>query len=254
MQINLIPRVHPVWLLLAAFFIFLPQLLAAEENAEVRALLTPEVEATLSSQIAARIIAIKVQEGDRFQVNKPLVEFDCSILKAQLQKSHIDQEAAEEIYQANRQLEEYGSGSKMEITVAGAKKKLAQAEVLVNETWVERCLVKAPFAGRVVKLLVHPFESVAPGDPLLELIDDSRLKLRLLIPSHWLIWLKTGALFTVRIDETGQEYSAKITRIGARVNPANQTIEVDGAIKGHRPELLAGMSGTAIFKLPDGKK
>ena len=98
--------------------------------------------------------------------------------------------------------------------------------------------------------MANRYEYVTPGQPLLQVIDDLNLHLQLLVSSRWLKWLKEGALFQVRIDETGKGYRAVVTTIGARVDPVSQTMEIRGTIEGNHPELLAGMSGTARFSLP----
>lgn len=217
---------------------------------EVRVLLVPEQEAVLSSQISGRIINLPVKEGERFKKDQTLVELDCQILKAELKKAQMDLEAATETLSANLQLQEFGSASVLEVAISSAKKKRAQAEVRLMQTKVEMCEVKAPFEGRVITRKANPFENINPGDELLEILNDKQLKLHLLIPSNWLLWLKPGCPFKVFIDETGQEYAATVVGLGAKVNPVNQTLEVRAAIKGSHAELLAGMSGTAFFNPP----
>ncbi len=219
----------------------------ASEKNSVRFLLIPELESTLASRIDALITQIKVKEGQHFKNNQTLVVFDCDILNAQLQKAKIDFEAAQETHAANIELQQFGSVSQVEVAMSSANKKRSKAEVSLQETIVRQCVIKAPFAGRVVKLEANPYEYVSQGDPILEIIDATNLKLRLLLPSKWLTKVKSGTAFKVVIDETGKEYQAKITIIGARINPVNQTIETYGRISGRHPELLAGMSGTAYF-------
>lgn len=217
---------------------------------EVRALLIPEEEAVLSSQISGQILRLPVKEGERFKKGQTLVELDCQIFKAELKKAQMDLEAATETLSANLQLQEFGSVSALDVAVSSAKKKHAQAEVQLVQTKVEMCEVKAPFEGRVISRKANPFENVKPGDELLEILNDKQLKLHLLIPSNWLLWIKIGSAFTVTIDETGREYKAKVVSLGAKVNPVNQTLDVRAEIKGPHPELLAGMSGTAFFNPP----
>ena len=213
----------------------------------VRALLVPVQEATLSSRINGCIVALPVEEGDRFQKGDLLVEFDCAILKAELQKARMDLEAANETHEAQLHLQKFGSGSEVEVAIASARRKRASAEVLVTETTVGMCVIEAPFSGRVVKRKANPYENVSSDVPILEILDDTQLKLHLLVPSHWLSWLKKGHELSLRIDETGKQYKATVTSLGAKVNPVNQTLEVAAAVNGSHAELLAGMSGTAIF-------
>ena len=219
----------------------------ANEEAEVRVLLIPERESELASQLNAEITSITVKEGDRFKEGSTLVEFDCAVINARLQKVRFDLEAAKETHEANLELARYGSVSQLDTAVSSAMVKRAQAEVLVNETIAGKCSIKAPYAGRVVKLRATPFQNVSQGDPIMGIIDEKSLLIRLLLPSNWLRWIKPGINFNVQIDETLKSYKAVLVGLGAKVNPVNQTIEAFGRFTDFSPDLLAGMSGTAIF-------
>lgn len=231
-------------------FLATPAMLWAAESMEVRALLVPAQEAVLSSQIEGRITGLPLEAGDRFAKGDLLVELECEILKAELQKARTDLDAAVETNNAKLRLKEYGSASDLEVAISSARQKRAQAEVLLAETKVKMCVIRAPFAGRIVKRKANPYENITPENPILEILDDKLLKMHLLVPSTWLQWLAVGRKFTVRIDETGKEYEAAVTGLGARVNPVNQTLEVEAAFVKSHAELLAGMSGSARFSLP----
>ncbi len=220
------------------------------EGTDVRVLLIPETESEISSRIDAEITKINGRDGDKFQQGDTLVEFDCALIDAQLQKAIYDLEAAQETYDANLQLQGFGSASQLDVAISSARVKRAQAEVLVNDTIAKKCVIFAPFSGRIVKLKATPFESVSQGDAIMEIIDDKNLLIRLLIPSKWLRWIKNGAPFTVHLDETLQKYSAVISGISTKINPVNQTIEVFGKFTKLSPDLLPGMSGTAFFPPP----
>ncbi len=116
-----------------------------------------------------------------------------------------------------------------------------QARVLT-----QKCKITAPFSGKVVERLAQVHESVSPGDQIIEIINHEKLEIRLVVPSSWLKWLKVGASFQVKIDETGYKFTVAVERIGARINPVSQTIKVIGKVKGNG-ELIPGMSGNALF-------
>ena len=85
------------------------------------------------------------------------------------------------------------------------------------------------------------------GVPLLEMVSDGPLKLRLNVPSRWLHALKVGTDFDEAIDETRKTYPAKVSAINARIDSVAQTVELEARIEGAFPELFAGMSGVARF-------
>ena len=115
---------------------------------------------------------------------------------------------------------------------------------------MSKCTVSAPFAGRVAEQKVREQQYVQPGQPLLEILDDSSLELEFIVPSRWLVWLKPGQAFHVAIDETGRTYPAKVQRIGARVDPVSQSVKLSAVVDGRFPELMAGMSGKVLMTPP----
>jgi multidrug efflux pump subunit AcrA (membrane-fusion protein) len=112
---------------------------------------------------------------------------------------------------------------------------------------VNGCTVRAPFPGRVVKMIVNEHENVFPNDQLISLLDDSLLEIELILPSKSLAWLKVGTTFEYTVDETGLRYPATVQDIGANVDPASQTVKVKGLFRTQPDNVLAGMSGTASF-------
>lgn len=215
---------------------------------QTRALLVPHQETTLASQFAGRISEMTVNDGDRFKRGDLLVAFDCSVQRAQLRKAQAELNGARHAASTNRQLSEMKAGSALNTELAEANASKASAEVDSMQAAVAQCEIRAPFGGRVVQRKVNPYQSVGAGVALLEILDDSLLEVRLVASSRWLAWLRDREPFTVRVDETGRDYPARITKLGARIDPASQTLALIGEIDGQHAELLAGMSGTATFK------
>jgi RND family efflux transporter MFP subunit len=245
--------IYPVIILLfaAAFPLHAEEpadMFTVKEQSDIRVLLKPYIESTLSSEITGKIKYIGVSESDRFERNKRLLEFNCSVQKAQLKKAAAQLLSARKKLEANQRLQEYKSVSKLEVEVAAAEVEKARAEQAIVQARLKMCVIDAPFDGRVVELMVNPHETVTQGQELIKILEDSRLKLELFVPSHWLSWLKQGMSFSVHIDETGKTYPAMVTALGAKVDPVSHSIEVTARIEGRPAELLAGMSGTAHFQ------
>ena len=112
---------------------------------------------------------------------------------------------------------------------------------------VSQCIIAAPYGGTVVELLAQEHESVAPQQPLLSIIGGERLEVELIVPSAWLMHLRVGTPFQFTVDETGESYPALVTRLGAQIDPASQTVKVVGDFQSLPPEVMAGMSGEAVF-------
>ena len=214
---------------------------------EVRAQLVSLHSATLSSEMAGRIDGIATRIGDHFRRGDLLVTFDCVLPRTQLARAQAVVTQAERTYAINQRLVALKSTGQLELDIAAADVLKAKAELAAAEAVVSKCSIAAPFAGVTVDQKAHEFEYATPGQPLL---DDRAPEVELTAPSRWLGWLKPGASFQVRIDDTGKTYPGKVTRLGGRVDQASQSVKVIGEITGDAPGLMAGMSGHATMTPP----
>ncbi len=217
----------------------------------IRAQLLPRQYTTLAAEIGAKINRLPVAEGGSFKAGQVLVGFDCSMQQALLQKARAELSAAEHTRKANRRLAELNSIGQLELSLSEAAVQKASAEVGAQQAVLGKCSISAPFVGRVAEQKVREQQYVQPGQPLLDILDDSVLELEFLVPSTWLSWLKDRPIFEVEIDETGKTYRARFTRLGARIDPVSQSLKVAAAIEGQHPELLAGMSGRVLLAPPE---
>ena len=221
----------------------------ADDPNAIRVLLSPDVETTLVAQMVGRISQLQTQLGARVSKGRAVVGFDCSEAQARLKMAQAENASAQETLSVKQNLRQLNAAGDTEVTLASAEVDKTNAAIAVSRTQLANCTVVAPFTGSIVKVHVKPFQGVNVGTPLVEMVSDGPLKIRLNVPSRWLRQLKEGTPFHVSINETGREYPAKVTAINARVDSVAQTIELEARMDKAYPELLAGMSGVARFDL-----
>jgi RND family efflux transporter MFP subunit len=223
---------------------------APEVGPEIRAQLTPRQYTTLSSEIAGRIDRINTKLGEHFKKGDNLISFDCAVQRAQLAHTQAVAVQAEKTYGINQRLLTLKSIGQLELDVSAAEVQKSKADLAGATAVASKCEVDAPFNGITVEQKAREFQYASPGQPLLDILDDRSLEVELIAPPRWLSWLQPGYPFALHVDETGNSYPAKITRIGGRVDPVSQSIKVVGEITSDAPELIAGMSGRAIISSP----
>lgn len=214
---------------------------------EVRALVVPRREAKLSSRITARILTIGPEPGLAFKKGNTLVTFDCRAHRAQRRKAQATLLAATKTFENRTQLRKLQSGSVLALELARAEQLKARASLEEVLAVLHECMIRAPFAGRVVARMANAHESVTPGTPLIEIIDERDLDARVIVPSRWLSWIKVGKKLDIRIEELNQSYKAEVRTIGSRVDPVSQSIEITAGLLGDLTSLKPGMSGVAVF-------
>ncbi|MCA1910277.1 MAG: efflux RND transporter periplasmic adaptor subunit [Magnetospirillum sp.] len=223
---------------------------AEDRPADIRAQLSPRRQTVLAAELGAKVDRLSVREGDRFKSGQMLVQLDCQIQRAQMEEARAALAAAEKLASVNAQLRDLNAAGQIEVENARAEALKARAKANAGQAVLSKCAINAPFPGRVVEVKVNEQQFVQPGQPILDILDDSVLEVDFLAPSRWLAWLKPGRPLELAVDETGKTYPARVARLGARVDPLSQSIKVTAEIVGGFPELLAGMSGRVLIAPP----
>lgn len=238
------------WVIPTAVLILSPAVQAqfALDASEIRAQLSPQRYTTLSAELGARIEKISVKEGERFRAGQVLISFDCALQTAQFDKARAQRSSAENVLAGNRRLAELKAVGMVELKNSEIDVAKAVADVAYLQATLNKCSIKAPFNGRASEQKAREQQFVQPGQPLLDIIDDSTLELEFIMPSRWTVWLKPGHKFSVRIEDTDKVYPVRLLRIAARADPVSQSVKAVAVIDGKFPELIAGMSGRAQLK------
>lgn len=219
----------------------------------IRGVIQSKAEAVISSRVTARITAMPFKSGERFRRGALLARFDCASTRAQLNAANAATAAYRKTYETNAELDAYQAVGKNEVEISQANVAKASAEANAISAQLVDCAVFAPFSGMVVEQIAHAHEVAASGQPLMKIQNSTELEVQLIVPSRWLTWLKPGTPFTFKVDETGAELGAKVTRLGAAVDPVSKTLRVVGSIETTSGIVLPGMSGSARFAEPAGQ-
>lgn len=212
-------------------------------------------QATFSSETTAHVALLTVKEGSYFKMNDILLELDCREQQAELKKAEAEQQSMNAAKKSAEKLQSYGSISEYELIKAKSDADASNADVDKLKAIVDKCIIKAPFNGAVSELMVHTYETVKPGDPLLKIVNTDNLELQMQIPSLWLQWIKIGTRFNVHVTEINKLIAAKVIKINPQIDSVSQTVKITGIIIQYDPDLRPGMSGQANFpENPDKKE
>lgn len=222
-----------------------PRVVAPEDRILVQA--WAEAEAVISSPIVGLIQQMPSRMGQRFEKGDTLVQFDCTENEAKVQIAQSELTAASEALEAKIRLKSLNAASEIEVSTAAAQVAKADAQLRLSQHQVGQCVVAAPFTGFVVRVMGKPFQTATVGQPLLEVISAGVPKLRVSASSRLFTRIRVGTPLRVTIDETGMVYNAQVSLVNARIDPVNQTFEMEARLLGSSNRLLPGMSGTAVI-------
>lgn len=206
-----------------------------------------QTETVLASPMIGLVNKIPQRVGQRFAKGEELIRFDCTENESRAAIAQAELTAATENLEAKIRLKGMDAASEIEVTTAAAQVAKAEAQLKLSKYQEDQCVVKAPFDGFVVRVMGKPFQTATVGQPMIEIISAGVPRLRVSADSKFFTRMRVGTNLRVTIKETGQTYAAVISSVNARIDPVNQTFEMEARVQGSGAGLLAGMSGTAVI-------
>lgn len=222
---------------------------ARAEKRNPRGIVRAAGEATLASRISGLIMQTPLREGESFKRGEVLVRFDCDKYHLEAKAAKAAMEIQQRNLEASEELDRFNAIGKADLGVAYAQVDKARAEHDAINSQLKDCEIRAPFAGRVIELLVRQHETVPVNQPLMRVSDSSLLEIDMIVPSSWLSWIKPKSSLVFNVDETRESLEATIHRVGASVDPVSKTVRVVARFKKPSARLLPGMSGYGVFDM-----
>lgn len=217
-------------------------------DATYRVILTPRHRTTLSAQVPAAVTKITKKIGDSFKEGEILLQLDDTIFKAQEKRSQAHVEKGQALVAAQKQLYNDKIASLTELRTAESDLATAEAELAIASEAVKNCIFKAPYDGKIVAYNIEEWELAQVGDKLLDIVDDNVLIAKTLVLSKDLSRIKPGDTLTIKLDDTGETIKAEVSRVGAVIDPASSTVEVEADIDNKEGLFKSGSSGITILK------
>jgi RND family efflux transporter MFP subunit len=217
----------------------------------------PGAELLVVAPAAGRIAQLPHAEGDRVKQGEVLVRFDVPSLAADLLASRARvTQASARVAAAKANVKRLTSlldqGVAAPRDVEDATRQSAEAEgdleqaqsaVAAASALSDRAVVRAPFPGVIAQRFHNPGDLVeaAASDPVVRLIDPSRLQVVAAVPAAELSRITVGRAADVRVPGTEDSEAARVLVRAPQVDPAAGTGHVRlGFIK--PTSLTAGMS------------
>lgn len=205
----------------------------------------------LLSEASGRVTQILVDEGARVSKGQILARIDAEYASLDVQR--IEDALAKLKTDYARYSSSYETGGvtkaqldEVELALRNTENQLQQAKRRLSDAEV-----KAPIAGVINKRMIEMGAFVGPGAELFEIVDVSKLKLKVSVNEAQVVQLKKGDKVTIKSTVFPEsEYSGVVSFIAVKAdNSLNYPIEIEVANSG-KNELKAGMYGTAYFNFP----
>ena len=151
----------------------------------------------LISETAGKVEKVFVENGSRVSSNSVLIQIDDQILQANYKLAEAALDKAKLDLQRFESLMREGNLSASDLENSRILLKNAEAQYVLAKKYLSNASLQSPIKGTVVTRYVNIGSTVAPGTPVANIVDISKLKIKISIPEKDIAKIKSGDAATI---------------------------------------------------------
>ena len=145
-----------------------------------------------------------------------------------------------------------------EAAYQGALEEVMQLRALLSERRAQLdlarqnladCVIRAPFDGAVTNRVASVGEYLPVNAPILTIVRQDPLRLRLEIPERYASRVRAGQRIEVRTEGGGAIEAGRVVRISPAIDAASRSLLIEGLIPNPRAALRPGAFAEAVLTL-----
>lgn len=215
--------------------------------------------ASIRAEVAGSVIAVLLDPGAPVSKGTPLVRIDDTVVRDAFlsAKSGVtqaamgadiakrEQERAEKLLAAGAIAQNAAEQARRAVLGAVAALDDAKARLASAQKNLDNTVVKAPYDGVVSERQVNPGDVVAPGAPLMTVVDPSTMRLEGAVPADQLGAVRIGAPVTFSVTGyPGRTFTGAISNIYPSADPGTRQVRLFARIPNAGRGLVAGLYAT----------
>jgi len=221
----------------------------ADGALQLTGIFEPNKDTKISAELQGKINRVFVDGGSIVSQGQTLIQLDNSLLKLQLQAIDVQIQGFQADVNRYTILAKADAVQGIQLEKAELGLKSAQIQQATVQEQINKTTIKAPFAGVVTAKLSEEGAFAAPGVPLLQIIDISKLKFTVNVPEKDLKYFQMGRNYTIVADVyPDTKLSGKVIMIGSKANIGN-SFPVQFLVQNLKNQALkAGMFGNITIQ------
>ena len=212
--------------------------------------ITANNDVAIVSETQGKVVSVFADVGDFLEAGSPLVQVDDEVKKASFSAAEVNYEKAKKDLERFESLYKESSVSDTQIESARMAYKAAEAQYLLARRQYRDTKITTLISGLVTSRTVDVGNYVQSGTVIGNVVDISKLKVKLNVAEKDVFHLKVGGKVRVTTDVyPGVHFEGSISNISAKADEAHSyPVEVSMANSKQHP-LKAGMFGRVEFNI-----
>jgi membrane fusion protein, multidrug efflux system len=197
-------------------------------------------EADLKPEISGKVVKIYFVEGSLVQEGKLLVKINDADLQAQLQKTMLQIQLAEEKEARQKKMLDINGVSKEEYDVLVNEVNTLKADRAYLYAQIRKTEIRAPFTGVVGLRSISEGTFVSPSTIVANMQQLTPLKIDFSIPEKYADLLTKGDVLYFQTEGIDKSFKARVFAIEPKIDLATRTLKVRALSYEHQNKILPG--------------
>ena len=203
----------------------------------------PYASVKISSEEGGLIVALNKDKGSYVGKGEIIARVKKDIEIATYEQTEAQVELARINYEKQKQLYDDNATTEIQYLTAKWQYEAALRSQDVLKQRLKTGYIRSPISGVVDEKYMNKGEMSAPGSPIFNIIDISRVKISAGIPETYVTQIKKGQNVTITCNVIpGAEFEGKISYISPSLSATNRTFEVEIIINNREKLLKPEMS------------
>ncbi len=160
----------------------------------------PNSEVSLLSETAGRVLSINVNVGQKVKAGDIIAKVDDELKKAAFMTAKVNLEKAKKDFERIKNLFNENNATQNDVEMANLNVTAAEAQFIVAQRQLNDATIKSPISGVITDKFINVGSTLAPGMPVVNIIDDRKLKVLLKVPENYINNCRTGQSVVIKSD------------------------------------------------------
>ncbi|MEO0473048.1 MAG: efflux RND transporter periplasmic adaptor subunit [Bacteroidota bacterium] len=196
----------------------------------------------VSPQMAGRLTNIYVREGQQVRAGQLLAKVDDAIMRSSISEMKTQLDLANIMFEKQKNLWDQEIGTEIQFLTAKNQKESLEKRIATLDEQLALSKITAPLSGTVDKIMPKVGETVAPGMPAFQVVNNTDLSLVADLSESYIPYIRRGDIVKINFPALDKSINAKVSVVGQSIDPLARTFRIEVKLPNDRL-LKANMFG-----------
>lgn len=210
---------------------------------EVPVAIESRQQVVLSMGRSGKLLELVPDVGSEVQKGALVARVDSRELELQIERNNVQISYLSNLAKTTLGLVNQGLKTADDLGRTRAEHGVLEAENRILRQQIQMSRVVAPFSGSVVERHVSKYQWVEAGMPIVEIVDNTRLRAVGDVPAEAAAGLKRGARARLVLPDLNRALDVEVEAVAAKVDLRSNTVRVIWALPKPANGVVHGMKG-----------